>query len=33
MDFKYGPTFQFGLDTTEYYKISGSERMVSKADL
>lgn len=32
MDFKYAPTFQLGPDTTEYYKIPGSETLVSTAD-
>ena len=28
-DFKYAPMFQLGKDTTEYYKIPGSEKFVS----
>ncbi len=31
-DFKYAPMFQLGEDTTEYYKIPGSEKLVSTAD-
>ena len=29
MEFKYAPMFQLGEDTTEYYKIPGSEKYVS----
>ena len=32
LDFKYAPMFQLGEDTTEYYKIPGSEKLVSTAD-
>ena len=28
-EFKYAPMFQLGIDTTEYYKIPGSEKYVS----
>ena len=28
-DFKYAPMFQLGEDTTEYYRIPGSEKYVS----
>ena len=28
-EFKYAPMFQLGADTTEYYKIPDSERLVS----
>jgi len=31
-DFKYAPMFQLGNDTTEYYRIPGSEKLVSTAD-
>ena len=31
-DFKYAPMFQLGEDTTEYYKIPGSEQYVSVSD-
>ena len=31
-EFKYAPMFQLGKDTTEYYKIPGSEKLVSTAD-
>ena len=31
-DFKYAPMFQLGADTTEYYKIPGSEQYVSTSD-
>ena len=31
-DFKYAPMFQLGEDTTEYYKIPGSEKLVSTAE-
>ena len=31
-EFKYAPMFQLGPDTTEYYKIPGSEQYVSVAD-
>ena len=27
-EFKYAPMFQLGTDTTEYYKIPGSEKLV-----
>ena len=27
-EFKYAPMFQLGPDTTEYYKIPGSEKLV-----
>ena len=30
-EFKYAPMFQLGEDTTEYYKIPGSEKLVSTA--
>ena len=30
-NFFYAPMFQLGEDTTEYYKIPGSEQMVSTA--
>ena len=30
-DFKYAPMFQLGTDTTEYYRIPGSEKLVSTA--
>jgi fumarate hydratase class I len=32
VEFKYAPMFQLGKDTTEYYKIPGSEKLVSTAD-
>ena len=32
MEFKYAPMFQLGEDTTEYYKIPGSEAWVSLGD-
>ena len=32
MEFKYAPMFQLGEDTTEYYKIPGSEAWVSVGD-
>ncbi len=32
MEFKYAPMFQLGEDTTEYYKIPGSEAFVSLGD-
>ena len=32
MEFKYAPMFQLGEDTTEYYKIPGSEKFVSVGD-
>ena len=32
MEFKYAPMFQLGEDTTEYYKIPGSEELVSVGD-
>lgn len=31
VEFKYAPMFQLGEDTTEYYLIPGSEKLVSKA--
>ena len=31
-DFKYAPMFQLGADTTEYYKIPGSEKLVSEGE-
>ena len=31
-EFKYAPMFQLGADTTEYYRIPGSEKMVSTGD-
>ncbi len=31
-DFKYAPMFQMGKDTTEYYKIPGSEKLVSTSE-
>ena len=31
-EFHYAPMFQLGEDTTEYYKIPGSEKLVSTAD-
>ena len=31
-DFKYAPMFQLGEDTTEYYKIPGSEKLVSEGE-
>ena len=31
-DFKYAPMFQLGADTTEYYKIPGSEKLVSEGN-
>ena len=31
-EFKYAPMFQLGEDTTEYYKIPGSEKLVSTAE-
>ena len=30
-DFKYAPMFQTGPDTAEYYRIPGSEKLVSTA--
>ena len=32
MEFKYAPMFQLGEDTTEYYKVPGSEELVSVGD-
>jgi len=32
MEFKYAPMFQLGEDTTEYYKVPGSEQYVSVGD-
>ena len=32
MEFKYAPMFQLGEDTTEYYKVPGSEAWVSVGD-
>ena len=32
-DFKYAPMFQLGPDTTEYYKIPGSEKLVKSVKL
>ena len=32
MAYTYAPTFQLGPDQTEYYKIPGSEKLVSKGD-
>ncbi len=32
MDFKYAPMFQLGEDKTEYYKIPGSEKLVSTGE-
>ncbi len=32
MAYKYSPTFQLGPDTTEYYKVPGSEKLVSTAE-
>lgn len=32
MDFKYAPMFQLGKDKTEYYKIPGSEKLVSTGE-
>ena len=32
MEFKYAPMFQLGQDQTEYYKIPGSEKLVSTAE-
>lgn len=32
MAYQYSPTFQLGPDTTEYYKIPGSEKFVSTAE-
>ena len=32
MEFKYAPMFQLGEDKTEYYKIPGSEKLVSTAE-
>lgn len=32
MEFKYAPMFQLGKDTTEYYKVPGSEAFVSVGD-
>lgn len=32
VEFKYAPMFQLGEDTTEYYKIPGSEKLVSKGE-
>ena len=31
-EFKYAPMFQLGKDTTEYYKIPGSEKLVSTGE-
>ena len=31
-EFKYAPMFQLGEDTTEYYKIPGSEKLVSTGE-
>ena len=31
-EFKYAPMFQLGEDKTEYYKIPGSEKLVSTAE-
>ena len=31
-EFKYAPMFQLGADTTEYYRIPGSEKLVSTGD-
>ena len=31
-EFKYAPMFQLGKDTTEYYKIPGSEKLVSTSE-
>ena len=31
-EFKYAPMFQLGADTTEYYKIPGSEKLVSTGE-
>ena len=31
-EFKYAPMFQLGADTTEYYKIPDSEKLVSTSD-
>ena len=31
-EFKYAPMFQLGEDTTEYYKIPGSEKLVSTSE-
>ncbi len=32
MEFKYAPMFQLGEDTTEYYKMPGSEKLVKTTD-
>ena len=32
VEFKYAPMFQLGEDRTEYYKIPGSESLVSTSD-
>ena len=32
MEFKYAPMFQLGEDKTEYYKIPGSEKLVSTSE-
>ena len=32
MEFKYAPMFQLGEDKTEYYKIPGSEELVSTSE-
>ena len=32
-EFKYAPMFQLGPDTTEYYKIPGSEKLVKTVKL
>ena len=31
-EFKYAPMFQLGEDTTEYYKVPGSEKLVSTGE-
>ena len=31
-EFKYAPMFQLGQDKTEYYKIPGSEKLVSTSE-
>ena len=31
-EFKYAPMFQLGEDTTEYYRIPGSEKLVSTSE-
>ena len=31
-EFKYAPMFQLGEDTTRYYKIPGSEKLVSTGE-